>query len=162
MSEHDDIELIRSPVRLDFQITAGRTQSRFLKAIECGAILGERCPSCTKVLVPPRGICRACGVPITEEVPLSDAGILTTFCVINIPFEGQMLTPPYVAGSILLDGSDLPIFHLVGGIAPDEVRMGIRVKAVWASELQPTLASIRYFEPTGEPDAPFECYAEHL
>lgn len=162
MSDNDDVKLIRTPVRLDYQITAGPTQARFLEGIASGRILGERCPSCTKVLVPPRGVCPACGVLTDEVVPLRDAGILTTFCVINLPFEGQMLTPPYVAGSILLDGADLPIFHLVGGIGPAEVRMGLRVRAVWAEELKPTLASIRYFEPTGEPDAPFERYAEHL
>ena len=33
--------------------------------------------------------------------------------------------------------------------------MGMRVRAVWApdEELGPTLASIKWFEPTGEPDA---------
>jgi hypothetical protein len=42
--------------------------------------------------------------------------------------------------------------------------MGMRVKAVWVpdAELGPTLRSIRYFKPSGEPDAPFESYQEHL
>ena len=36
--------------------------------------------------------------------------------------------------------------------------MGMRVQAVWVppSERRPTLESIRWFSPTGEPDAPFE------
>ena len=42
--------------------------------------------------------------------------------------------------------------------------MGMRVKAEWAppGERRPTLESIRCFTPTGEPDAPFESYQEHL
>jgi hypothetical protein len=42
--------------------------------------------------------------------------------------------------------------------------MGMRVKAEWAppGERRPTLESIRWFSPSGEPDAPFESYQEHL
>jgi hypothetical protein len=42
--------------------------------------------------------------------------------------------------------------------------MGMRVKAEWAplGERRPTLESIRWFSPNGEPDAPFESYQEHL
>ena len=36
--------------------------------------------------------------------------------------------------------------------------MGMRVEAVWApaEELRPTLESIKYFRPTGEPDADYD------
>jgi len=162
MTYDDERRGFLSPVHLDYQITAGRAQSTFLEAIAQGRLIGERCASCDTVLVPPRGVCRACGCLTEIGVPLPDLGVVTTFCVINIPFEGQMLTPPYVAGCILLDETDLPLFHLVGGVTPDRVRMGMRVRAVWADRLQPTLQSIRFFEPTGEPDAPFERYADHL
>ena len=40
--------------------------------------------------------------------------------------------------------------------------MGMRVRAVWTDEPAASMEAIRYFEPTGEPDAPFEDYAEHL
>jgi uncharacterized protein len=50
------------------------------------------------------------------------------------------------------------------GCAADEVRMGMRVEAVWKprEEWGTTVANIDHFRPTGEPDAPFESYAEHL
>lgn len=154
---------ITTAVRLEYTVMAGRAQSRFLRAMAQGRIIGERCPSCERVYVPPRGACPTCAV-LTEETPveIADTGVLTTFCVVNFPFEGQVLEPPYVAGSILLDGSDLPLFHLVGGIPPAEVRMGMRVQAHWSGQLAPTLESIRYFEPTGAPDAPYDAYAEHV
>jgi uncharacterized OB-fold protein len=76
-----------------------------------------------------------------------------------MPFD-----PPYVAAAVLLDGADIPFFHLIRGVAPDEVRMGQRVRAVWVadSELAPTAESIRWFEPSGEADAPYDSYKEHL
>ncbi len=71
---------------------------------------------------------------------------------------------PYVSASILLDGADIPLFHLVQEVDAHDVRMGMRVEAVWVprDELAPSMNSIRYFRPTGEPDAPFESYREHL
>ena len=47
---------------------------------------------------------------------------------------------------------------LVQEIPYGDVRMGLRVEAVWVddADLKPTLESIRYFRPTGEPDAPYE------
>jgi hypothetical protein len=38
----------------------------------------------------------------------------------------------------------------------------MRVRAVWADKPVPSLESIKHFRPTGEPDAPFEAYKEHL
>ena len=75
-----------------------------------------------------------------------------------------MLEPPYVFGAIILDGADVPLFHLIGGCPAAEVRMGMRVRAKWVEDdqLDHTLASILYFEPTGEPDADYASYREHL
>jgi hypothetical protein len=61
-----------------------------------------------------------------------------------------------------LDGADVPLLHLVGGCDVQEVRMGLRVSAVWAEDIQPTLASVMYFQPTGEPDAAYETYEAHV
>ena len=53
---------------------------------------------------------------------------------------------------------------LLQEIPTDEVRMGLRVEAVWVppEELGPTLASVKYFRPTGEADAEYETYKEYL
>ncbi len=155
---------IRTPIRLDYSYTAGRASTRFLRAITDRRIVGQRCPKCEKVYVPPRGACPTCGVATEEEVELPDKGTITTFCVVNLPFYGQAIKPPYVCASILLDGADIALFHLIQEVPAEEVRMGMRVEAVWddAEKLEPTMESIKHFRPTGEPDAPFESYKEHL
>jgi uncharacterized protein len=159
----EPVRRIKAPVRLEYTVTAGVVLSRFLAGVVEGRLLGRRCPTCTKVYVPPKGACPMCGVPCVEEVAVSDAGTLTTFCIVNVPFEGQTMKLPYVYGSVLLDGADLPLLHLVQAPA-DEVRMGMRVKAEWAppAERKPSLEAIRWFVPTGEPDATYESYKEHL
>jgi len=55
---------------------------------------------------------------------------VTTFAIINIPFAGQRIQPPYVAAYVLLDGADIPFLHLVTEIDAADVRMGLRVEAV--------------------------------
>ena len=77
------------------------------------------------------GACPTDGVPTADEVELPDTGIVTTFCVVNVPYPGQRVAPPYVAAAVLLDGADIPFQHLILGCEPDEVRMGMRVRAVW-------------------------------
>ena len=160
----DPVRRIKAPVRLEYSITPGQTLSRFLAGVIEGRLLGRRCPSCTKVYVPPKGACPTCGVPCVDEVPVADTGTVTTFCIVNVPFEGQAMKLPYVYGAILLDGADLPLLHLITGLPADQVRMGLRVKADWLppAERRPTLESIRWFIPTGEPDATFDSYKEHL
>jgi uncharacterized OB-fold protein len=153
-----------SPVRLKYTFVAGQATSRFLRNIADGRIVGQRCPSCRKVYVPPKGGCPTCAVPTEEEIELSGRGIVTSFCIVNVPFAGQAVRPPYASASVLLDGADIPLFHLIQEVEAADVRMGMRVEAVWVApeERGPTMDSIRYFRPTGEPDAPFESYREHL
>jgi uncharacterized OB-fold protein len=160
----EPVQSVRTPVRLAYEYSAGMATSRFLRGLEQGKVFAQRCPTCTKVYVPPRGSCPTCAVPTKEEIELGHTGVVTTFCVVNIPFLGQQIEIPYVTSSILLDGADIPLFHLIQEVPVDQVRMGMRVEAVWAprEEWGPSLTNIRYFRPTGEPDAPFESYKDHL
>ena len=84
--------------------------------------------------MPPRSACPADGTPTAEEIELADTGTITTFCIVNVPFLGQKITPPYVSAYVLLDGADIAFLHLILDIPADEVRMGMRVKAVWKPE----------------------------
>jgi uncharacterized OB-fold protein len=151
------VSRIVSPTRLEYTVSAAAPLRRFLRALLEKRIVGEECPDCRKVFVPPRGSCPTCAVPTENPRDLPHVGTVTIFCIINFPFPGQVLTPPYATACILLDGADLPIFHLVGGVDAAEVRMGMRVRAEWVpdQELAPTMESIKYFAPTGEPDVPF-------
>ncbi len=152
------------PVRLHYEHTASPEESSFLRGLADGRLLGQRCPACGKVYVPPRGSCPTDGVPTADEVELPDRGIVTTFCVVNVDFPGQRVAAPYVAAAVLLDGADIPFQHLILGCDPGEVRMGMRVQAVWKPPGQwgTTLENIDHFRPSGEPDAPYETYAHHL
>ena len=91
-------------------------------------------------------------------------GTVTTFCIVRVPSENIELKLPYVAAHILLDGADIPFFALIQECEAEDVRMGMRVEAVWApkEEWGPTFENIRYFRPIDEPDVPFDDFKEHL
>lgn len=156
MSEQDPVQSIVTPTRLTYEFTATGTHAEFLTQLMKGRLMGRRCPDCQKVYVPARSVCPRCGVETTEWVELSDHGTVTTFCIVRIPSDNIDLKLPYVAGQILLDGSDIPLFALIQECEADQVSIGMRVEAVWAPEEEwgPTLENIRHFRPTGEPDVP--------
>ena len=163
MSEPEPITSIRTPIELEYTATAGKATTLFLKGIAEGRILGQRCPVDGKVYVPGRGACPQHGVATDGGVvEVADRGTLTTFCIVRIPSENLSVDPPFVSAHVLLDGADIPLFHLIQECKLEDVHMGMRLQAVWADELEPTMASIKYFRPLDEPDAPFESYAEHL
>ena len=160
----EPVRSIRTPARLDYTFTAGEATSRFLRGIAARKILGERCHVCGKVILPPRGSCPNDGVPTREQVELPDRGIVTTFCVVNVKFSGSAMELPYVCATVLPDGADMGLFGLVQEIPFDQIRMGMRVEAVWVDddELTHDLASIKWWRPTGEPDAAYETFREHV
>jgi hypothetical protein len=151
----EQVRSVRTPARLEYTYTAGEATTRFLTGVAQGKIIGERAPG-GKVYVPSRGADPQLGKPTSEQVELPHTGTLTSFCVVNVAFYGQGMEIPYTSGLILLDGSDLPIMHLIQECPVEDVRIGMRVEAVWVDEadLGPTLESIRYFRPNGEPDRP--------
>ncbi len=160
----DAITGIITPVSLDYRYAASPEESAFFRGLAEGRILGQRCPTCRKVYVPPRPACPVDGVPTAEEIELGHNGTVTTFCIVNVPFLGQKITPPYVSAYILLDGADIALQHLILDIPADEVRMGLRVKAVWRprEEWGTTIENISHFAPSGEPDADYDTYKHHL
>jgi uncharacterized OB-fold protein len=160
----EPVTMITTPIRLRYVHSVSPEETRYLRGLATGRLVGQRCPACGKVYLPPRGACPTDGVPTTDEVELPDHGTVTTFCIVNVPFAGQRVTPPYVAASVLIDGADIPLQHLILGCPAAEVRMGMRVAAVWrpAEQWGPTPQNIDHFAPTGEPDAPYESYAHHL
>ena len=162
--EQDPVTMIVTPISLTIQHTASHEESAYLRAIAEGKLLGARTGENGKVYFPPHGADPATGLPTTEFVELPHKGTVTTFAIINIPFIGQRIKPPYVAAYVLLDGADIPFLHLVSDIDAHEVRMGMRVEAVWKprEEWGFGIDNIEYFRPTGEPDADYDTYKHHL
>ncbi|MFE1383332.1 OB-fold domain-containing protein [Streptomyces sp. NPDC058740] len=149
---------IVAPARLDYTYSPGRAQTGYLQALAERRTVGERCPSCTKVYVPPRGACPTCGVATTDKVEVGPRGTVTTYCIVNIKAKGLDIEVPYVYAHIALDGAGLALHGRIGGIPYDQVRMGLRVEPVWSEDGRYP----DHYRPTGEPDADYDTYKELL
>ncbi|MFC5179972.1 Zn-ribbon domain-containing OB-fold protein [Actinomadura harenae] len=158
-----EVTMITAPSRLEYRLQGGRALDRFLEGVSQGKIIGHRCDVCGQVIVPMKGLCPKDGVPTSEEVELPGTGTVTTFAVNNLP-DPRAPEVPFVSAYILLDGAGLTMLALVAGVPADQVRMGMRVRAAWRprEEWTRSMANIRWFEPTGEPDVPFDEIKDHL
>jgi uncharacterized protein len=162
--DRDPVTMLVTPITLEIEHTASHPESAYLRALQEGKLLGGRTGTDGKLYFPAREADPATGLALDEFVELPDKGTVTTFAIINIPFPGQRIKPPYVAAYVLLDGADIPFLHLVTDIDASEVRMGMRVEAVWKprDEWGLGIDNIEYFRPTGEPDAEYDTYKHHL
>lgn len=163
IADDDGNVVITTPIGMTVTHVATENESWYLEGLKEGKLYGGRVET-GEVYFPPRVVSPADGSRTVERVELGDTGTITTFCIVNVPFLGQQIKPPYVAAYVLLDGADIPVLHLILDTPADEVRMGMRVKAVWRprDEWDHTLRNVSHFAPTGEPDADFESYRNHL
>ncbi|MFD3802883.1 Zn-ribbon domain-containing OB-fold protein [Streptomyces sp. NPDC058619] len=152
----DAVTGIVAEARLDYTYSPGRAQTAYINALAERKTVGERCPSCHKVYVPPRGACPTCGVATTDHVEVGPAGTVTTYCIVNIKARGLDIEVPYVYAHIALDGAGLALHGRIGGIPYDQVRMGLRVEPVWTEGGRHP----DHYRPTGEPDADYDAYKE--
>lgn len=163
-SDAEPVTVITTPIDISYKHSASPEETAYLRGLKEGKLIGGRTEAGSKVYFPPRGADPVNGRATSDLVEVSDRGTVTTFCIVNVPFLGQRIKPPYVAAYVLLDGADIPVLHLVLGCEASEVRMGMRVQAVWKprEEWGYGLENIDHFRPTGEPDADYETYKHHL
>jgi uncharacterized protein len=180
MSTPDPVQFMSHHTKVEYKIPEASLLSlHFGDELAKARIIGHQCPQCSKVYMPPRGYCPLCVVETTEanEVEVSTNGTVTTFSIITpLQYPGQEETEDYVQGTILLDGADTTIMVMrMDGIPIADMRMGMRVRAVWPPEAKRTDSAtasvnrgmglgdaVERWEPTGEPDLTREQIAEHV
>jgi uncharacterized OB-fold protein len=154
--QQDAVTVIKAPIYLKYNFTAGTAAARFLQQVKKGVLTGQRCPKCQQVYIPPRGACAACGVATEEEVRLSDKATVQSFTIVSIPIPGNPIQPPYIIANLVPDGANISFIHLLSECVNEEIHIGQRVQAVWKpqQEWDYAMDNIRYFKPIDEPDVP--------
>jgi uncharacterized OB-fold protein len=165
-------------VRLTYHELLPPDTVRFAEALVEGHILGQRCTSCHRVYLPPKGYCPLCVVLLgaEDDVEVADVGVVTGFTIVApVRYYGQTKTEPFVYASVLLDGASGTLGGQdITGLPTDQIRAGLRVRAVWKPQAERTTEGqsargwgsvagcISSFEPSGEPDMDRAAFAEHL
>jgi uncharacterized OB-fold protein len=130
---------------------AGVAVGRYLAELKEGRIMGSRCLRCRRTVVPPRAFCEWCFRPMDEFVPLQDTGTVVTFSLCYVTWDMKRVKEPEIPAVIEIDGASpgMGIMHVLGEVDPQEVKIGLRVKAVWKppQERSGAITDIRYFKP---------------
>lgn len=126
---------------------------RYLAELKNGRIIGKRCNSCKRVLVPPRLFCELCWRPTDDWEYVQDTGTILTFVVSHVNWDASRVKKGqryHTPGVIELDGAgkDQGILHLIDDIEPYDIKIGMRVKAVWKEpeDRIGAITDIKYFK----------------
>jgi uncharacterized OB-fold protein len=130
---------------------AGVAIGRYLSELKAGKLMGVRCDRCRRTVIPPRTFCEWCFRPMDDWVVLPDTGTVNTFSLCYVTWDMRYLTEPEIPAVIDIDGTRplVGIMHMLSEVQPDDVRIGMKVKAVWkpAGEREGSILDIRYFKP---------------
>ncbi|HVC35602.1 MAG TPA: Zn-ribbon domain-containing OB-fold protein [Chloroflexota bacterium] len=143
---------VSGAARAEYAWDLGVAMTRYLEELRNGRLVGQRCRHCGRVLFPPRAFCEQCFCPTTEWVALPDTGVIQTFAICHIAWDAQRIDEPKLPAVIAVDGAsrNMGLLHLIGGVEPERVAVGQRVRAVWRppDERQGAITDILYFTPT--------------
>ncbi|HLE15337.1 MAG TPA: Zn-ribbon domain-containing OB-fold protein [Anaerolineales bacterium] len=132
----------------------GTAIGSYLAALKEGFLLGGRCSTCRRTVIPPRVVCEWCFRPMDEYVPLQDTGTVNTYSLCYVTWDVQRIREPEIPAVIEIDGASPlhGILHKLGEVDPQQVRIGMRVRAVWKepAERQGAITDILYFKPIEE------------
>ena len=130
---------------------SGIAIGRYLQELKEGRILGCRCHTCDRIVVPPRIVCSDCFKPIESWVYVKDTGTVNTFSVSHVAWNAERLDEPEVPAVIELDGASkgIGILHKLAGLELNVIRTGLRVQAIWKQPNERTgaITDILYFTP---------------
>jgi uncharacterized OB-fold protein len=141
-------------MRAEFAWDTGVAIGNYLAALKEGIILGTRCSTCRKVVVPPRTVCEWCFEPMDAFIQVKDTGTINTFSLCYVTWDVKRITEPEIPIVVEIDGASPlhGIMHKLGEVDPQAVHIGMRVKAVWKppEEREGSINDILYFKPLEE------------
>jgi uncharacterized OB-fold protein len=138
--------------RARYSWATGIAIGEFLGGLKQGVIIGSKCNHCERIVVPPRIFCELCFRRTQGWVRLPDTGVVNTYSVSYITTDTTRVKTPTIPAVIEIDGtSHAGFLHLIGEAKPDNVKIGLLVKAVWKepSKREGSITDIRYFAPIG-------------
>jgi uncharacterized OB-fold protein len=148
--EDKDVYIYEGQIYIPNTFTAGALGTKVLSDLrDRKKITGMRCPTCNRVYVPARSTCKDCFGQLDELVEVSDKGVVLTYTVVNEPNTCQPVEPPLIYGIVQLDGADNGFVHMLGGVEAEQLRVGMRVQAVFKEERKGSILDIKYFKPLG-------------
>ena len=133
---------------------AGIAIGTYLEGLRDGKLLASVAPGSDRIMVPPRTFCELSWTPSQKLVELPGTGRINTFSLSYVNWDATRRDEPLMPAVIELDGASegMGILQMLGGIDPEDVEIGMAVRAVWRppGEREGSITDILYFEPIPE------------
>ncbi|MFQ5999515.1 MAG: Zn-ribbon domain-containing OB-fold protein [Candidatus Bathyarchaeia archaeon] len=144
----------------EYEYKAWKHHEEFIEGFKQKKIVASICSGCGRVYVPPTYICGRCFRWMNERTVVSDKGVITSF-VLSTPMrkgmkilgmdpveagivaEGEVLIPCMVK----FYGSDSFIQTILLNVDPKDVKVGMKVQAVWSKKPKGRLSDLEGVEP---------------
>lgn len=134
---------------VQYLYTYGIAGERFFREIKDKAkFLGTKCDKCSKVYIPPRIYCEDCMSRLEKWQEVKNTGIIESFTLAYLDKEGNRREKPRIIAKILLEGGYGGLIHFVDGISPEEIKIGMKVQAVFKNKKERvgSILDIKYFK----------------
>jgi uncharacterized OB-fold protein len=145
------IPVVKWKPKARYAWSVGIAMSRFLEELKNGKIIARKCHKCGRVVVPPRMYCELCFRPTDEWTYVKDTGTINTYSISYLAADASRLKEPILIAVIDLDGASkgIGILHYLGEVKKEDVKFGMKVKAVWKPKRERTgaITDIKYFKP---------------
>ncbi|OGQ13877.1 MAG: hypothetical protein A3B70_00745 [Deltaproteobacteria bacterium RIFCSPHIGHO2_02_FULL_40_11] len=129
----------------------GQGIGKYLQGLKEGKILGTYCKKCDRTVVPPRVFCELCMGSNIEWRVLKDTGRINTFSICYVNWDASRVEHPHLPAVIEIDGATKGhgIMHVLDEVAPKDIKIGMKVKAVWKrkEERKGDITDIQYWKP---------------
>ena len=102
--------------------------------VAAGRLVLPRCRRCGAVSYYPRTVCQSCLSTDLEWTQMTGKGVVYSYTITRVAPAGFEELAPYVVASVELDEGTRVMTNIVD-CAPDDVRIGQRVKAVYREGL---------------------------
>jgi uncharacterized OB-fold protein len=137
-------------IPVHYLYTCGIAGERFFREIkDNGKFVGTKCEKCNVTYVPPRIYCERCFAELNKYLDVGTKGTVESYTLCKEAADGTKLSKPAAIASIRLDGTNGGLIHRIGGIDPENIKIGMRVEAVFTEKSKRTghINDVLHFRP---------------
>jgi uncharacterized OB-fold protein len=154
LKEITDVPYVADNPDLRYSWDNGMALTTYLDGFKQGKIRGSRCRKCGRMMIPARAFCEVCNLKdVVDYYDLPDTGTVRTFTLSRVNWDSSMLPGGKINIFAVIEidgaGEDMGLCHMLSEVKPKDVKIGMRVKAVWkaAKDREGTVIDCKYFRP---------------
>ena len=149
-----DVDHVDDDPDLRYSWDNGFALTTYLEGMKQGKIRASHCAHCDRMMIPARAFCEVCNLrEVTDYYDLPETGTVKTFTLSRVNYDSSPLPKGQINifAVIAIDGAgeDNGLVHRLGEVDPDDVKIGMKVRAVWKPKDERTgnILDLDHFRP---------------